>query len=144
MWPTSIPADFCELCKCLKERWDSQEVLRRAGCWGLRNGRNAHMFSVCDTVADGNRLITPWDRFTLPLHQSLRCFPYLWLCGELGFSLPGSSVTYRWLSVLNPWEMWVVSMTQAQFPCLAVTRCFIFSFSVPICTKGSVTRGKQA
>lgn len=78
-WPTLIPADFCELCKCLRERWDSREVPRRAGCQGLRNGRNAHMFSVCDTAADGNRLITRRDRFMLPLHQSLRCFPYLWL-----------------------------------------------------------------
>ena len=76
-WPALIPDDFCELCKCLRERWDSQEVLKRAGCWGLRNGRNAHMFSVCDTAADGNLLITQQDQFMLPLHQSLRCFPYL-------------------------------------------------------------------
>lgn len=78
-WPTLIPADFCGLCKCLRERWDSQEVSKRAGCQGLRNGRNAHMFSVCDTATDGNHLIAQRDWFTIPLHQSLRCFPYLWL-----------------------------------------------------------------
>lgn len=68
--------------------WTSQVLQREVGlsisteekgCRGLRNGRNAHMFFVCDTAADGNRFITQQDRFMLPLHPSLRCFPYLWL-----------------------------------------------------------------
>lgn len=58
MWPTLILTDFCELCKCLREKWNSQEALKRAGWHGLGNGRNAHLFSVCDTTADGNRSIT--------------------------------------------------------------------------------------
>lgn len=145
MWPTLIPADFCELCKCLRERWNSGEVPRRAGCWGLRNGRNAHMFSVCDTLADGNRLITQWDWFTLPLHQPLRCFPYLWLSVD-GWGFPclvplsptdGFQGLILGKCEFSPW-------LSRSFPAWLSRSVSSSHFSVPICTKRSVMRGKQA